>query len=181
MRSLVVTQNVSLDGSIEFLSEWGDPTAPDEELAEVTRDHSARSDALLVGRRTFSDMRGYWPKQTNDATGVTAHLNQVHKYVVSTTLTDPEWQNSTVLGEDWITSVRELKASDGREIVLTGSISLCHPAIEAGLVDEYRLLVYPAVQGGGRRLFPDNRQSLSLRCIETRRFDSGVVLLRYAS
>ena len=178
-RQLVVTQNMSLDGSIEFLTEWGDPTEPDEELAEVTRQHSAQSDALLVGRRTFEDLRGYWPKQTDDTTGVTAHLNRVQKYVVSSTLTDPEWENSTILGEDWLAAVEQLKAADGRDIVLTGSIGVCHAVIEAGLVDEYRLLVYPAVQGTGRRLFPDGLASLDLHRLETRPFASGVVLLRY--
>lgn len=179
-RQLVVTQNISLDGSIEFLTDWFDPAQPDEELAEFTRRNSAQSDALLVGRKTFVDMREYWPKQTDDRTGVTAHLNQVQKYVVSSTLPDPGWDNSTVLGEDWLSSVKELKAADGREIVLTGSIRLCHAVIEAGLVDEYRLLLYPAVQGSGRRLFPNGLESMNLRRLETRTFISGVVLLRYA-
>ena len=180
MRKLIISQHVSLDGSIEFLSQWGDPTAPDEELAEVTREQSSRSDALLVGRKTFLDMRGYWPQQTDDSTGVTKHLNQVHKYVVSSSLTDPEWENSTVLGRDWLSKVRAMKSTEGREIVVTGSIELCHAIIEAELVDEYRLMVYPAVQGGGRRLFPEGHQPLMLRQIESRRFKSGVVLLSYA-
>ena len=175
-RQLVVTQNISLDGSIEFLTDWGDPTEPDE----VTRRHSAQSDALLVGRKTFEDLRSYWPNQTDDTTGVTEHLNRVQKYVVSSTMTDPEWENSTVLGEDWLTEVEELKALDGRDIVLTGSIGVCHAVIEAGLVDEYRLLLYPAVQGTGRRLFPDGLASMDLHRLETRTFTSGVVLLRYA-
>lgn len=178
-RQLVVTQNISLDGSIEFLTGWGDPTEPDEELAELTRQHSVQSEGLLMGRKTFEDMRGYWPKQTDDTTGVTAHLNQVQKYVVSSTLTDPEWENSTILGEDWLAEVEELKAADGRDIVLTGSIGVCHAVIEAGLVDEYRLLLYPAVQGTGRRLFPDGLSSMDLQPLETRSFSSGVVLLRY--
>ncbi len=108
-----------------------------------------------MGRRTFVDLRGYWPKQTDDPTGITDYLNRVQKYVVSSTLTDPEWENSTVLAGDPVKEVRALKQQPGQDIVVTGSITLCHTLIEAGLVDEYRLFVYPVVQGRGRRLFPD--------------------------
>ena len=98
--------------------------------------------------------------------------------MVSSTLGDPEWQNSTVLGADWLDRVRALKAEDGGDIVVTGSLTLCPTLIEAGLVDEYRLFVYPAVQGGGRRLFPEGREE-SLVLKESKTFANGVVLLVY--
>src|SRR6478735_193807 len=91
MRTLVVTQNVTLDGSIEFLGDWFDPTAEDADLAAETRRLSERGDALVLGRQTFEDFRSYWPKQTDDTTGVTDELNRIDKYVVSSTLTDPDW------------------------------------------------------------------------------------------
>jgi dihydrofolate reductase len=126
MRRLVVTQNITLDGSIEMLGDWFDPQ----------------------GQGDQSDLRGYWPQQTDDATGVTDYLNQVQ---------------------------------NGSDIVCTGSIRLTHALIGAGLVDEYRQFVYPAVQGRGRRLFPDGYEASGLRLLESRAFRSGITLQRYAA
>jgi dihydrofolate reductase len=180
MRTFAITQNMSADGSIEFLGDWFDPTAEDADLAAETRRLSERGDALVLGRQTFEDFRSYWPKQTDDTTGVTDELNRIDKYVVSSTLTDPDWQHSTILSGDWLQAVRELKASDGKEIGVTGSIRLCHALIGAGLVDEYRLFVYPVVQGGGRRLFPDGYEVPRLRLLDSKHFANGVALLVYA-
>ena len=179
MRTLAVTQNITLDGSIEMIGDWFDPGDQDPELVEATRLQASQGDALLLGRQTFEDFRGYWPQQTDDQTGITDELNQVQKYVVSSTMTDPDWQNSTVLSGDWLAQVRELKEQEGGAIGVTGSITLTHALIEAGVVDEYRLFVYPAVQGRGRRLFPDGYE-VPLRLVEARGFSSGVSLLRYA-
>jgi dihydrofolate reductase len=179
MRTLAITQNMSADGSIEFVGDWFDPTDHTEDLnAEVMRQSEAE-DVLLLGRQTFEDFRSFWPQQTDDHTGITDHLNRVHKVVVSSTLTDPEWDNSSVFGADWRDRVRALKEEDGGDIVVTGSLTLCPAVIEAGLVDEYRLFVHPAVQGGGRRLFPEGREA-SLVLKESRAFSNGVVLLVYA-
>ena len=179
MRTLAITQNMSADGSIEFLGDWFDPVDQDEELAAEVRRQSEQEEILLLGRQTFTDFRGFWPHQTDDTTGVTDILNRVHKVVVSSTLGDPEWENSTVLGADWLDRVRALKEEDGGDIVVTGSLTLVPAVIEAGLVDEYRLFVYPAVQGGGRRLFPEGREAaLTLKSCKT--FANGVVLLVYA-
>ncbi|HWM75687.1 MAG TPA: dihydrofolate reductase family protein, partial [Nocardioides sp.] len=123
---------------------------------------------------------GYWPEQTDDQTGITDELNQVHKYVVSSTMTDPQWQNSTVLSGDWAAQVREMREREGGEIGVTGSITLCHALIETGLVDEIRLFVYPVVQGRGRRLFPDGFEVPRLELLEARQFGNGVGYLRYA-
>jgi dihydrofolate reductase len=180
MRTLAITQNMSTDGSVEFLGDWFDPTVQAADLnAELMRQSEAE-DVLLLGRQTFEDFRGYWPKQTDDETGITAHLNRVHKVVVSSTLGDPGWENTTVLGIDWRDRVRELKEEDGGDIVVTGSLSLVPAVIEAGLVDEYRLFVYPAVQGRGRRLFPDGLEA-TLALKDSKTFENGVVLLVYAS
>ncbi|WP_432477565.1 dihydrofolate reductase family protein [Nocardioides sp. GXQ0305] len=177
----MVTQNISLDGSIEFLGNWFDPTDQDEEVAAATREQSAREELLLLGRQTFEDFRGFWPHQTDDTTGVTEVLNRTPKYVVSSTMNDPEWQNSTVLGADWPDRLRELRTQGDGDMTLTGSIRLCHAVLEAGLVDEIRLFVHPVSQGGGRRLFPDGYETSSLHCLEARRFGNGVALLRYAT
>jgi dihydrofolate reductase len=180
MRKLVITQNITLDGSIEMLDDWFDPQLQDDDLLAETHRQDAESDALLLGRRTFEDFRSYWPNQRDDSTGITDYLNTVAKYVVSTTITDPEWTNSTVLTGDPVERARALKSEPGRDIVVTGSISLAHTLIAAEVVDEYRLLVYPAVQGRGRRLFPDGMSIPTLTLVEPpKSFPPGITLLRY--
>lgn len=182
MRKLVVTQNITVDGSIEMLGDWFAPPsgADDADQVEELHRQDQAADALLLGRQTFEDFRGYWPKQTEDPAGITGYLNQVEKYVVSTTLTDPQWQNTTVLTGDPVEQVRQLKEQPGLDIVLTGSITLCHTLIGAGLVDEYRLFTYPAVQGRGRRLFPDGVEVPALRLLNAKAFHAGVTLSCYA-
>ncbi|RDD88493.1 dihydrofolate reductase family protein [Streptomyces parvulus] len=182
MRTLAITENITVDGSVEMLTDWFDPQAQADmtDVLEESHRQDDNADALLVGRRTFEDFRGYWPRQTDDPTGITAYLNQVQKYVVSTTLTDPMWDNSTILSGDPAEEVRALKAQEGgKDIVLTGSIRLAHTLIAAGLVDEYRLFVYPVVQGGGRRLFPDGFEIPRLTLAEAKPFRNGIVLTRY--
>jgi dihydrofolate reductase len=183
LRTLAITQNITVDSSIEMLGDWfdgqGQADAEKSDLLEELRRQSSEADAFLAGRRTFEDLRGYWPNQTDDATGVTEYLNNVQKYVVSATMTDPQWQNSTVLSGDPVREVRALKQMPGRDIVVTGSITLCHTLIEAGLVDEYRLFVYPLVQGRGRRLFPDGFELPELKLLEAKAFHSGITFSRY--
>ncbi|CAM3624783.1 dihydrofolate reductase family protein [Tsukamurella ocularis] len=179
MRTLAITQNITLDGRVEMLGDWFDPTdQPSDLLAEIQR-QDATCDAVLLGRRTFEDFRGYWPEQDDDSTGITDQLNAVTKYVVSTTLTDPGWANSVVLGGDPIAEAAALKARPGGDIVVTGSITLCHALITAGLVDEFRLFTYPAVQGRGRGLFPEGHEFARLDLIGELAFGNGVVGLRY--
>ena len=180
MRKLVVTENITVDGVIDMAGGWFTPLAPDvdqSDIAAVNSEHSAAADALLVGRNTFEEFREFWPKQTDDPTGVSDYLNSVVKYVVSTTLEDPGWANSIVLRGNVIEEVKALKEAEGRDIVTTGSIRLVHALIAGGVVDEYRLFVYPVVIGDGARLFEST--TVSLRLLESRRFTSGAVLLRY--
>ncbi|HEX7351378.1 dihydrofolate reductase family protein [Brachybacterium sp.] len=184
MRPLVITQNITADGAIEMLDDWFDPLAQDADMLEILQRDSDRCDALLLGRQTFEDFRGFWPEQTDDPTGITDELNTLEKYVVTATMTDPAWQHTQLLAGDPVGTVRELTASGGaeptgKEISLTGSITLCHALISAGLVDEYRLWTYPYVQGRGRRLFPDGHRE-HLELLEHRAFDSGVTYTRLA-
>lgn len=183
MRTLAVTQNITLDGVIDMTENWHDVSATvaagaDEQVAALQR-QAAAADAFLVGRRTFEDMRGYWPHVEHDETGNTAYLNQVAKYVVSATMTDPQWQHSTILrGLD---DVRALKEQPGRDIVVTGSISLTHALIGAGLVDEFRLFVYPAIVGHGGRLFEGTGGVPRLTLTGSTAFANGVVLSTYST
>lgn len=108
---LVITQNVTVDGAVEMLDDWFDPSDQDPELAAELRRQDATCDAVLLGRQTFEDLRGYWPDQVGvDTTGVADQLNRVAKFVVTSTLTETGWQNSTLLTGDPIDEVRGLKA-----------------------------------------------------------------------
>lgn len=154
MRTLAVTQNITLDGRIDMIGDWFDDQAPDPALRAENARQMAAADALLVGRETFESFRGYWRDLEGDTTGVSDYLNRVDKYVVSTTLGDPGWDGTTVLGADWRERVAALREGEGGDIVCTGSVNLAHDLVRAGLVDEYRLFQYPVVQGEGRGLFP---------------------------
>jgi dihydrofolate reductase len=161
---------------------WFDPLSKDVDQSDITAatsEHREAADALLLGRNTFASFREFWPKQTDDPTGVSDYLNQVNKYVVSSTLTDPGWQNSTVLRGPVADEIQALKQAPGRDIVATGSTQLVHALIAAALVDEYRLFVFPVVVGHGARLFES--AELKLELLETRPFVSDAVLLRYAA
>lgn len=182
MRKLVVTENITLDGVIDMAGGWFDPLNEDVDQSDITAvnlEHQAAADALLVGRNTFESFREFWPAQTEDPTGVAAYLNAVDKYVVSSTLGDPGWENSTVLRGPVVEAVRALKEAPGRDIVVSGSPQLVHTLIAAELVDEYRMFVFPVVVGHGARLFES--VELRLRLLETRTFRSGANLLRYAA
>jgi dihydrofolate reductase len=180
---VVLTENITLDGVVDGSGGWFAP-AGDEQVdasdveAEVRR-HMDRQDGLLLGRVTFEEFRSYWPAQTDDRTGITDHLNRVHKYVASTTLDDPGWEGTTVLRGPLVDEVRALREAPGGELGVTGSITVVHQLIEAGLVDEYRLFVYPVVMGTGRRLFVEGADRLDLRLERATTFRSGITLLVY--
>ena len=179
MRTLAITQNITLDGAIEMIGDCFDPAFQDDDVLDEVMRQSANEEILLLGRQTFTDFRSYWPLQTDDETGVTDHLNQVTKYVVSSTLTDPAWDNSTVVDGDPIDLARQLRAGDGGDVVVTGSIQLTHALLEARVVDELRLFTYPAVQGTGRRLFPQGYAVSGLRLLDVRGFACGITYSAY--
>jgi dihydrofolate reductase len=178
---LVVTQNMTLDGRIEFLDTWFDPTMKDGDNTDVLEemDRQGRECAgMLLGRKTFEEFRGYWPQHEDEPAG--ASLARLNKYVVSRTLGDPAWQRSTVLSGDPLEEVRSLKNGGDGDLVVTGSITLTHALFDAGLVDEVRLFVYPAIQGRGRGLVDESISLYGLTLLESRSFRGGVTLLRYA-
>jgi dihydrofolate reductase len=182
-RRLVVTENITANGVIEFVDDWFDPADQDhmEDLFAVMDAQMAHEEALLLGRKTFEDFRGYWPLQAEDASGSAAHLNKVPKYVVSSSMTDPAWSNSTVLSGRLEDEVAALKANgDGGELGVTGSISVVHALMRADLVDEYRLFVYPVLSSRGRNLMPTGLTPQGLTLTECTSFRSGVVLQVYA-
>ena len=161
MRKLVVTENITVDGVIDSAKGWFVPSGKEEvdvsDIVEAIRQQREAADALLVGRVTFEELRGFWPAQTDDTTGISDYLNAVPKYVVSKTLDDPQWEHTTVLSGPVEELVAELKSQPGKDIVATGSMTLVRELVAKQLVDEYRLFVYPVVVGEGQRLFQDTR------------------------
>ena len=184
MRDLVVTENLTLDGVIDAAEGWFAPGDDDEDVdmsdvLDAIRVQREAADAVLFGRITFEQMRGYWPQQTDDTTGITDYLNKVTKYVVSSSLEEPGWENTTVLQGPLRDEITRLKSEQGGDIVVTGSMTVVTELIAQGLVDEYRLFVYPVVIGRGHRLFEDATSVPKLRLVENQAFQSGIVLQRY--
>jgi dihydrofolate reductase len=182
VRDLVITQNITLDGVIDASAGWFVPAGGDSDMSDVIAalaEQRAGADAFLVGRRTFEQMRSYWPRQTDDETGVSDYLDRVPKYVVSQTLEDPGWEPTTVLRGPLDDEIRALKAAPGADIVVTGSLTLVPDLIAGGHVDEYRLFVYPTVVGEGQRLFAQGTEIPALDLVESRAFRPGIVLGRY--
>jgi dihydrofolate reductase len=139
----------------------------------------AETDAFLLGRKTWQIHGGAFdPMPEGDPFG--DMMKAVHKYVVSTTLTDvSSWRNSTLISSNVVQAVRDLKAADGKNMLLDGSSVLVHTLIENNLVDEYSLHVYPVVLGGGKKLFPDTGR-FDLELLEAKPLPTGVVYVRYA-
>lgn len=192
MRKLAVIDFLSLDGVMQAPGQpeedteggfrhggWAIPYH-DAALAESVADSMAATDTYLFGRKTFENFAAYWPTAPREIP-FTDHLNNTPKYVVSKTLKDPEWQNSTVIHGDVIEEVRKLKQEPGKSIAVLGSGQLAQTLIENDLVDEYFLTVYPLVLGGGKRLFRDDYQLRRLELVDSRTTSTGGVVLMYRS
>ncbi|MEU8251134.1 dihydrofolate reductase family protein [Nonomuraea sp. NPDC048916] len=142
-------------------------------------DEVLAADALLLGRVTYEGFAAVWPKMRDDV-GFADKMNGMRKYVVSTTLSAPEWRNTTVIRGDLAEEVGHLRQRPGGDILVTGSGRLVQALAELDLVDEYRLMVFPVVLGAGRRLFGDGARVTDLRLVEARPVGpDGVVVLTY--
>jgi dihydrofolate reductase len=151
---------------------------PDDRMFEEQTADYAASDALLLGRRTYEVFAASWPQRGSDVANAD-WMNNTPKYVASTTVESPEWENTTVLEGDVREAVSRLKQEDGETITLNGSATLLRPLLSAGLVDEVRLLLHPVVLGSGDRLFENTEDRVALRLSECHAFDNGVVSLAY--
>ena len=139
-----------------------------------------RVDAFLLGRRTYEIFAGSWGKMADPGDNpVAVGLNTLPKYVVSTTLKDPEWANTTVLADDVASAVRDLKAKPGRELQVHGSGTLVRWLLDNDLVDELNVIVFPVIVGDGTRLFPDKGLDTALELVESRTTPKGVTILTY--
>jgi dihydrofolate reductase len=178
MRTLIVSEDITLDGVVGSPDRWSAPFQCDD-MAEFLRRQMQEADALLLGRATYQEFAGYWPFQSNDASGVAAYINKVAKFVVSSTLEQADWQNTTIIGGNAAEQIAKLKAQPGKSIVVTGSAVLAQSLMKHHLIDEYRLFVAPVVIGQGKHLFPDGSDMQPLKLAEVKPFSSGVVLLIY--
>lgn len=157
---------------------WAMGTEPDEEMARFLVAMFERADALLLGRRTWEIWEPYWPLH-DSGEGFSHAINVLPKYVPSTTLENPSWQNTHVLSGDVEAAIRELKAKPGRELQVHGSGELLRWLLDRGLVDELNLRIVPVVVGDGLRLFPEHGGMRRLTLIDSRATPSGVILQTY--
>lgn len=176
MRKVIVSENVTLDSVMEA----PDLSYQSDDMVAVNMKHMQAADALLLGRKTYQEFAGFWPFQIDDTTGVADYINSVPKFVLTSTLDQTDWNNTTILSGNLADEITKLKQQDGKDIVVTGSGELVQSLMRANLIDEYRLFIAPTVRGHGKRLFAD-RMDNTLYLLETRTFDSGVVMIRYQS
>jgi dihydrofolate reductase len=184
MGKIVISENVSLDGVIEdptgaeglSVGGWFWETDRGEDGEQFTLDKALGTEALLLGRRSYEFFAATWPSRGGE---LADRLNSVPKYVVSSTLEDPDWNNSTVLKGDVVTEVSKLKQELDGEIVVLGSPQLARTLIEHDLVDELRLMVYPVLLGAGARLFGETSDKKPMRLVETETVGDGIAIFTY--
>ena len=145
-------------------------------MGKVELDEALGAEALLLGRRSDEWFAARWPSQSGE---LADRLNSLPKYVVSSTLEDPEWNNSTVLKGDVVSEVSKLKQELDGEIVVYASLQLVRTLMEHDLVDELRLTVYPVVLGAGERLFGETSDKRPMRLIDTQTIGDGLAYLTY--
>jgi dihydrofolate reductase len=186
MGKIVISENVSLDGVVqdptgdEGFSQGGWSHQIDDNdrqaFVEVFSDEAMRTEALLLGRRSDEWFATRWASRTGEWAD---RLNSLPKYVVSSTLSAPEWNNSTVLSGDVVDEVSDLRQRHDGEIVVYASRQLAHTLIEHDLADELRLLVYPIAVGAGERLFGDTTDKKPMRLLDARTVGDGLAYLTY--
>jgi len=187
MSKVIVFVNLTLDGVMQAPAEpdedtrggfkhggWAAPYAAMPSAGEAM----ANCGALLFGRWTYEQFYSVWPKRTDSP--YSAYMDNIQKYVASTTLKEPlPWKNSTLLKGDAADAVARLRKEQGKDIVIMGSGELIQSLMRRNLVDEYVLLIHPLVLGTGRRLFPDGGAPASLQLVSSKTNDKGVEILTY--
>jgi len=181
---IVVTEFVSLDGVVEApgggedfkYAGWTFQIKRGDEGEKFKLDETLSSEALLLGRVTYEGFAAAWPSRDGEFAD---KLNNMPKYVVSSTLENPEWNNTTVLTGDVVEEVSKLKQEQGGDIVVHGSPQLAQTLIDHDLVDEYRLMVFPVVLGSGKRLFGETSDKKPLRLVDSKVVGDGVAILVY--
>lgn len=185
MRRIVVSEFISLDGVVEdpggaegWVHGGWSFKFPDPEGMRFKLEETLAHDALLLGRVTYEGFAAVWPSVT-DEVGFAAKMNSMPKYVVSSTLDELAWNNSMVLDGDLPAAVAALKAQPGGDILVAGSATLVRGLMQHGLVDEYRLMVFPIVLGGGKRLFGPSDALSTLTLTGCTQLATGTLILTY--
>ncbi len=179
MRKVVAVEFVSLDGVMEAPDQWHFPYWSDEMGQEIAA-AMGQADAMLLGRVNYEEWAAFWPQQDLEENPVAVRMNEVRKYVVSTTLEEPlGWNNSTLIGENVAEEIAELKRQTGGDISISGSGALVRSLLKDGLIDELRLMVHPVVVGSGKRLFEEGGDRVALELVDSKIFSMGVVYLTY--
>lgn len=176
MRKVVLSEFLTLDGVMEAPNEWSFPFW-NEEAGQFKFDELFASDALLLGRVTYEGFAAAWPSMT-DEQGFADRMNSLPKYVASRALEEATW-NATVIKGDVANAVAQLKQEPGQDILIYGSADLVHTLMQHGLIDEYRLMIYPVIVGKGKRLFKGGIDSITLKLVDTKTTGMGVVILTY--
>jgi dihydrofolate reductase len=184
MGKIVVSDNVSLDGVVQDpagdegfrVGGWVGLIKDRPGLTKLALDEALGTEALLLGRRSYEWFAARWPSRSGE---LADRLNSLPKYVVSSTLENPEWNNSTVLKGDVLNEVSRLKHELEGEIVVPASFQLVHTLLEHDLVDELRLKVFPVVLGAGERLFGETSDKKAMRLVDTQTVEGDVVFLTY--
>ena len=177
MRKIFAGLFVSLDGVVEAPETWHMSYFTDE-MGAVVGGQMERAGTMLLGRKTYEGFAGFWPNQ-DPSDPATVHMNETPKLVVSNTLERADWQNSTLVSGDVISELTKLKEQPGKDIAITGSITLVRSMLRHGVLDELSLLVHPVVVGSGMRLFDGETERIPLRLLDSRTFDNGVLYLTY--
>lgn len=176
MRKIVSAIFISLDGVVESPDVWQFDHF-DAEMGALLEAHLQAQDAVLLGRVTYEEWAGYWPTSTDEP--FASHINNIQKYVVSSTLDTVEWQNSTLLQGDLATEINRLKQQPGKNIEVVGSPTLIYSLLKLGLLDELTLTIHPVLAGSGKRLFPDDSEIQRLALIDSYSTSSGVLIATY--
>ncbi|MGW4502442.1 dihydrofolate reductase family protein [Micromonospora sp. NPDC004336] len=174
-RKIVAGLFISADGVVGSPEQWTFAHM-DEQATAAVGGLVADADTLLLGRRTYEEFAGYWASQTGPMADA---MNGIRKIVASTTLTAPDWANSEVLDGDLVRRLAELKRQPGRNINISGSIRVVRTLLEAGLIDDLHLMVFPVALGEGVRLFPEQGKRIDMTLEGATTFRAGVVHLHY--
>ena len=177
MRTISASYFISLDGVVDAPQEWHFPYVTPELMSTI--DTAIKDvDALLMGRQTYQEWQAFWPHQAGFP--MADFINNTHKYVATSTLSDLEWGPATVLAGDVVEAVADLKAQPGGKIAINGSGTLTRDLLRAGLVDELHLMVHPLVVGTGKHLFQDGGSAVGLGLVDQQSFANGVTYQIYA-
>ncbi|MDQ1619349.1 MAG: hypothetical protein QOE19_1918 [Actinomycetota bacterium] len=168
---------ISLDGVVESPDKWHFPYF-DDAMGAIIGQGMETTGAFLMGRKLYDEWSAYWPEQEPDVP-FSEFINTIPKYVLSTTLKHPTWQNTTVLSENLAASVQELKDNTDGDITMSGSATTTRWLLAHGLLDELALLVHPIAVGSGQRLF-EGASTYPLELLSSAALDTGVLHLRYA-